>query len=94
MMDGRQTRHFIAGLRACRYFPITYFDKYEVSAACMWLAGKVEEQRDKVQNVCEAVYYHKYKKKLSRDSTQYREMNTRVLNYEVLLLQCIGFNFR
>ena len=76
------------------HFPVNHFDKYEVSAACLWLAGKVEEQRAQVQFVCEAVYYQRHRVKLDRESSQYKDLRCRVLSIEILLLQCIGFNFR
>jgi len=100
---------FAAQHAAAVYFHKFYFrqsfqqhDKYEVAAACIYLASKAEECRKRIREVMETWYFFQRakgnrKQKAPDPKThpkEYQELIDRILNKEMILLQTIEFMFQ
>jgi len=91
---------------ACVYFHKFYFrhsfsahDKYEVAAACVYLASKAEECRKRIREVMETWHFFQRASKQrapdpKTDPKGYQELLDRILNKEMILLQTIEFMFQ
>lgn len=104
---GQQLRlPFAAQHAASVYFHKFYFrhsfqvhDKYEVAAACIFLASKAEECRKRIREVMETWHFflRGSKQKAPNPKTnpeEYQECIDRILNKEMILLQTMEFMFQ
>jgi hypothetical protein len=81
-------------------FSFHCYDRFEVAACCLFLAGKVEERRTRVDQVIEAYFYvkHKYLSNNERNYKQpseaiYEEMRQKLYSLEFELLDAINYSF-
>jgi len=88
---------------ACVYFHKFYMRRsfkvhtiYDMAAACLYLAAKSEEQRKRTKEIAETCYFLQHKQKVPdpRTSEKLEELNQRILDKELLLLQTLEFNFQ
>lgn len=91
---------------ACVYFhtycfrrSLQYYDISSISAACIYLASKTEEQRRCVRDVAETAYYYTKNKKAPNPTkgTQFALDHKKLLDAlqdaELILMQTLEFNF-
>lgn len=71
-------------------------DRYEVAAACLFLAGKVEERLRRVNDVVRQCFVVRFpgKRVLADDDEELINFRRRLYQKETLLLDVIEYNFR
>ncbi|XXQ39328.1 Cyclin-like domain-containing protein [Plasmodiophora brassicae] len=74
-------------------FSFKAYDRYEMAPVCLFLAGKVEEQRRKVKDIAEICHMIRHKKRLSTDVQALKATCDAILDKELLLLSVIEFHF-
>merc|ERR1739838_33034 len=68
--------------------------RFEISSACVFLAGKVEEKPKKLDEVLKVCHYVLYKKKLENRTQEYIKESEKLQRNETLLLQTLDFEYK
>merc|ERR1739838_978332 len=68
--------------------------RFEISSACVFLAGKVEEKPKKLDEVLKVCHYVLYKKKLENRTQEYFKESEKLQRNETLLLQTLDFEYK
>jgi len=68
------------------------FDKFDIAAASLFLAAKVEETPRKLQHVIFVLFEILHKKKLDDKSEEYKRRADILVEHELIMLQTFGFD--
>jgi len=80
----------------CFYARLSFqdYDRYEVAATCVFLSGKVEEKRKRVDQVIKAYYFVKnQQRRAPYNSAEWVKLRNTIYKYESILLDVIEYNF-
>lgn len=81
--------------RVLLYHSERQWSLHEVVAACILAAGKMEEAPRRVEDILEVYHPLLYPglDSLEKDSDQFRQLRSRIISIEAVILSCLGYRF-